>query len=181
MVSGELKDSISTQFKIKKVLWIGLTAGLILYLLAVYFITSGKSPNDNLSIQTEYLFAAGVFILLISAIIFRKYTFSDSKLKNIFLRGNNMGTIDNTTRTTNEMESSDIATKLNKYLSRQQISFIISLAINDSIGILGIGIGFISRDLSKAMPYIACALLLNILVYPRTERFLYNLKSFGQY
>ncbi len=174
MVSGELKDSISTQFKIKKVLWIGLTAGLILYLLAVYFITSGKSPNDNLSIQTEYLFAAVGFILLISAIIFRKYTFSDSKLKNIFLRENNMGT-------TNEMESSDIATKLNKYLSRQQISFIISLAINDSIGILGIGIGFISRDLSKAMPYIACALLLNILVYPRTERFLYNLKSFGQY
>ena len=174
MVSSELKDSISTQFKIKKVLWIGLTAGLILYLLAVYFITSGKSPNDNLSIQTEYLFAAVGFILLISAIIFRKYTFSDSKLKNIFLRENNMGT-------TNEMESSDIATKLNKYLSRQQISFIISLAINDSIGILGIGIGFISRNLSKAMPYIACALLLNILVYPRTERFLYNLKSFGQY
>lgn len=174
MVSSELKDSISTQFKIKKVLWIGLTAGLILYLLAVYFITSGKSPNDNLSIQTQYLFAAVGFILLISAIIFRKYTFSDSKLKNIFLRENNMGT-------TNEMESSDIATKLNKYLSRQQISFIISLAINDSIGILGIGIGFISRDLSKAMPYIACALLLNIWVYPRTERFLYNLKSFGQY
>ena len=129
MVSSELKDSISTQFKIKKVLWIGLTAGLILYLLAVYFITSGKSPNDNLSIQTEYLFAAVGFILLISAIIFRKYTFSDSKLKNIFLRENNMGT-------TNEMESSDIATKLNKYLSRQQISFIISLAIKDSIGIL---------------------------------------------
>lgn len=174
MVSSELKDSISTQFKIKKVLWIGLTAGLILYLLAVYFITSGKSPNDNLSIQTEYLFAAVGFILLISAIIFRKYTFSDSKLKNIFLRENNMGT-------TNEMESSDIATKLNKYLSRQQISFIISLAINDSIGILGIGIGFISRDLSKAMPYIACALLLNIWVYPRAGRFLYNLKSFGQY
>jgi len=112
MVSSELKDSISTQFKIKKVLWIGLTAGLILYLLAVYFITSGKSPNDNLSIQTEYLFAAVGFVLLISAIIFRKYTFSDSKLKNIFLRENNMGT-------TNEMESSDIATKLNKYLSRQ--------------------------------------------------------------
>lgn len=112
--------------------------GLILYLLAVYFITSGKSPNDNLSIQTQYLFAAVGFILLISAIIFPKYTFSDNKLKNIFLGNNNTGT-------TNEMESSDIATKLNKYLSRQQISFIISLAINDS----GIpGIGFIRRDLS---------------------------------
>ncbi len=79
MVSGELRDSISTQFKIKKVLWIGLTAGLILYLLAVYFITSGKSPNDNLSIQTQNLFAAVVFILLISAIIFPKYNFSDNK------------------------------------------------------------------------------------------------------
>ena len=146
--------------------------GLILYFFAIYFITIGKNPNDNLSIQTEYLFAAVGFILLISAIIFRKFTFSDSKLKNIFLPDANLGT-------RSEVESYDTSTKLTNYLSRSQLAFIISLAINDSIGILGIGIGFISRDISKAMPYIAVALLLNIWVYPCKQRFLNNIKSFG--
>ena len=174
MFSNEINESIDTPFKIKKLLWIGLTVGLILYLLAVYFITAGKSPNDNLSIQTEYLFAAVGFILLISAIIFRKFTFSDNKLKNIFSPEANLST-------SSEVESYDISTKLKNYLSRRQVAFIISLAINDSIGILGIGIGFISRDISKAMPYITCALLLNIWVYPRKQRFLNNLKNFGQY
>jgi hypothetical protein len=87
MYSNEIKESVETQFKIKKVLWIGLTAGLILYLLAVYFVTAEKSPNNNLSIQTEYLFAAVGFILFILAIIVRKYSFSESKLNSMFSTG----------------------------------------------------------------------------------------------
>lgn len=174
MYSNEINETIDTPFKIKKLLWIGLTAGLILYMLAVYFITAGKEPNYNMSATTEYLFAAVGVILFITAIIFRRFSFSNNNLKNIFLQQGN-------TAATDELHSEDTATKIKKYLSRQQVFYIISLAINDSIGILGIAIGFISSDLSKALPYIACALLLNIWVYPRKERFINNIQSYVQY
>lgn len=174
MISNELEELVGTQFKIKKVLWFGLSAGLFLYLLAIYFITTGKSPNSNFSIQTEYLLATVGFILLITSIIFRKFTFSDSKLKNIFLRNNNI-------TTTNEIESYNISAQLKNYASRQQVYFIINLGINDTIGIVGIAIGFISKDLSKALPYIIVALLLNIWIYLNSEKFLKNLQSFIQY
>ncbi len=174
MISDELKETIDTQFRIKNLLWIGLTVGLILYFLAVYFITAGRQPNANFSQTTEHIFAAAGFVLLVFAIIFRKFTFSESKLKNIFFASN-------TNVAVNQAQSTGTQAKITQYLSRQQVYFIISLAINDSIGILGIAIGFISRDLSKALPYIAVALLLNIWVYPKKQRFLDSLKSLGQY
>ncbi|NIS08147.1 MAG: hypothetical protein GWO07_05160 [Candidatus Dadabacteria bacterium] len=174
MISDEIKEAIDTPFKIKKYLWIGLTVGLILYFLAVYFITAGKSPNDNLSDTTQYVFAAAGFILFLIAVIFRKFSFSESRFKQVFLPATN-------TSSPIDKPQLDSASKVKMYLSRQQVFYIISLAINDSIGILGIAIGFISRDLSKTLPYIVVALLLNIWVYPKKERFLNKLRSLGQF
>lgn len=165
MISNELKETIDTQFRIKNLLWIGLTVGLILYFLAVYFITRGKPPNPNLSQTTEYIFAGIGLIFLIVAIIIRKISFSENRLKSILI--------------TQQSNAENLSQSITKYLSRQQIFFIISLAINDSVGILGIAIGFISRDINKALPYLLVAILLNVWVYPKKQRFVDDLKALG--
>lgn len=46
MISNELEELVGTQFKIKKVLWFGLFAGLLLYLLAVYFDYNRQKPQQ---------------------------------------------------------------------------------------------------------------------------------------
>lgn len=166
MISNELRETIDTQFRIKNLLWIGLTVGLILYFFAVYFITTSKEPNPNISQMTQYVFAGFGFLLIIIAIAIRKFSFSEDRLKSVCLSA--------------QINSDDWTEKITKYLSRQQVFYIISLAINDSIGILGIAIGFISRDINKALPYILVAILLNIWVYPKKERFLANLQKTGQ-
>ncbi|NIP37813.1 MAG: hypothetical protein GWO07_02125 [Candidatus Dadabacteria bacterium] len=166
MISNELQETIDTQFRIKKLLWIGLTVGLILYFLAVYFITIGKEPNPNLSRTTEYVFAAAGLILFFIVVIIRRIVYSDNRLKNILVA--------------QQSNTQNLPEILNKYLSRQQIFYIIILAINDSIGILGIAIGFISRDINKALPYIVVAILLNFWVYPKKEQSINNLRSLGQ-
>lgn len=48
-ISNELKELLSIQFKIKKILWFGLTIGILIYFAAIYFITLDNTPNPDFS------------------------------------------------------------------------------------------------------------------------------------
>lgn len=159
MITEEMRQTINAQFNVKKILWIALTVGLLLYFAAVYIITTGKTPSANFPPQTDYVFAAIGCVLFILAIILRRHLISEKKLKDAL----------NNLNPDNQIQNVDHNDWLKKYLSKQQILYIISLGINDSIGILGIGIGFISRDVTKALPYIVVALILNAWIFPRKE------------
>lgn len=74
-----------------------------------------------------------------------------------------------------------IEKKIINYVSRQQIFFIINLGINDSIAILDIAIGFISKSISMSLPYIFAALILNIWIYPRGDKFIEKISQIRSY
>ncbi len=180
MISNDLREVLQPIRRFQIILWFALTNAIILYLVLAIFLSSGTlggSPADPL-LRNLFIFAS--VAIAIGSFIYWRHTHSDSYIKQILLReigGEQLSAESRKWNVKAELDSKLMSlTTFDKQrfalVLALQIPLIINLALNESIAIFGLVGALLDKDFFFILPFVAAAIALNCVMFPRLDSLL---------
>jgi hypothetical protein len=178
MISPTLAEALRRPLLTQRVLWVGYTASIAVYYVVVQVLSRGAPVAPALpEALSPYLWlAAGVVAL--AAVLYRRRVNSDAYLFALLARpaapeelakDGRTGRVDeNYRRQIEAISESD--RRFLALFSRLQTQLIVSLALHESIALLGLVLAFLHHDPASLVPFGAAAVALNLWVWPSRER-----------
>ncbi|MCB0311419.1 MAG: hypothetical protein KDD42_09300 [Bdellovibrionales bacterium] len=138
---------------VPRVLWVVFTFTLFNFILIVSLNSSApQKPFDKSLIG---VFACVALVEMLLSVALRKILFSDGNVRKAMEKAVLDGGDD--------LPSS----LLRKVLDAQFVSVVVSLAIHETIGILGFTLSILSGDSAYVVPFVVVAFILNLPLWPR--------------
>ena len=177
MLSENLRVLLKPYQFLLKMVWVGMTLPILLYVGIVYSIfASAGEPGPEPSHETlEFVFGLVAVSLGIASILWLRSHLSDERLKAKLAHEVNPRTLATNRKTAQvdggrllEIESlSEIEQKLLSLASGYHLPFFVPFALNMAIATLGVVLAFLTVNPSKMFPFALAAIVLNVLMFPR--------------
>jgi hypothetical protein len=141
--------------RVQRIIWGALTLSQVMLavtlLLAFRGDPQGPDPNAN---AVDLPLSLGAAALAFGASSYRRWAHSNARLQKL-----------------GEMaRDAPSEARLTKLLGLVQVPFVVSLALNEVVALLGYVLAFLHREPSRFWPFLGVALALNALAFPRPAR-----------
>jgi len=166
MLSPKLAELVATQERTSRMIWFSMCMAIFVYAAVVVVTaqdTSQSGEPGDISLMLPIL--AGVSVVTaIMARMFKVHAFSDETLRAA------LSVAPSDASLPGDVGALDVEDKrVYAVVASRQTMMIIVLAIQESIALYGLVLGFISRDPIVLAPFAAVALLLHAFEFPRTQ------------
>jgi hypothetical protein len=186
MLPNELTEAQRPLKRLYIVLWFALTAAIVLYLL-VAFLTVGNIAGSSASIDPIIRYVLTLISLSVGGIslLYWRHSRSNTGLQRLLARdiglqdlqkkANKLVVQSRTNGSPDQKTLSQLST-LTAFDRRRYavavdlfLPFLINLALNETVALLGLVLSLLSRDLWQILPFAAGAILMNIYMLPKLE------------
>ncbi len=166
MFSPKLAELLTTQERTSRIIWFAMCMAILLYGAVLVMIALDQSqsgePGDT-SVMLPILAGMSV-VTAIGTLMFKRHVFSDDALRAAL----SASPADVSALPGVDDLEADEQRVLAVVMSRHTMSIIV-LALQESIAIYGLVLGFIARDPVMFAPFGAVALVLHLFEFPRTQ------------
>ncbi|MDC0357243.1 hypothetical protein OAO01_00375 [Oligoflexia bacterium] len=179
ILSESFNELTKQQRLVQKILWFAFTMSII-FLFAMSYMLSASMTGQAVmgSDFPKGIFALAAVGLAAASVLIKRHFSSDSYITQKLTEEVNLETLA-TIPKTRQIDAERLA-KLEKLEPFEQSAFafisagtksqIISLALNESIMVLGLVLSILEQNATTAVPYAVAAIGLNILTYPKPEK-----------
>ena len=177
MISPTLAEALRRPLLTQRVLWVGHTASIAVYYVVLQVLSRGAPVGAALpETLSPYLWLAAGGVALAS-VLYRRRVNSDAYLLALLgrpaapeelTRDARTGRVDEDQRRRIEAISESDRRFLALF-SRLQTQLIVSLALHETIALLGFVLGFLHHDPASLLPFGAATVALNLWVWPSPE------------
>ena len=179
MISPQLKEILRSSLFINRIVWASITISIGAYVVVAW--TSAQQPGTSSAVSETLqlsMFLAAIAIGFLSLLIPR-YLPSDKHIRSFFLedvapedlaRNPQLDVVD-PDRLRMIQALDPIERKLVRLPSLYFTPFILRLVLNEAIVIFGLVLSFISHTFPPILPFAVAALTLNIIAFPKIDRF----------
>lgn len=186
MITTELSESLQPVKRMYQTVWVGLTAAIVLYLL-VLVLVSGQDSGAPSAIDPQVRSILTLLAVLLGAgtLLYHRRTQSESYLRRAMSRDMQPRDIEEKARKVTPQNKSDAVSDVSAAsklalltpFDRRRFAlaadgflpFVLKLALNEAVALLGFVIALLSRELWSYLPFGTAAIALNVYMRPRLD------------
>lgn len=163
------EDVLNRRLRVMRMLWFAFSGSVLIYLAVGYLVTmAGRPAPPNIAVLRLALDAVGV-ITALGVIVFKMVAFTREQVSKRLAEPARLEQIAGTPNTgepdaavVERLRSlSEKEQKLLGFIAWYQIRFILVLALNESIALLGLVLTILTGSPSEMLPFLGVALFLN--------------------